>query len=150
MQSKSKEEIDQAYIEDMVEGRIYTVEDVAERLHKSIWSVRSYIRDGLLAATKQGRHYVIPHSALRQYIVQNVVAPPSEDLVNEAAKKAVKKTQKKRAEKERLENGMPSRVEPVRGKPEPQPVEEIEEEAEEVEEKPSRPSRPTSFASGDF
>lgn len=140
MEQKSKKDFEQEYIDDMVEGRIYTVEEVASRLHKSIWSVRSYIRDGLLAATKQGRHYVVPHTALRQYVVQNIVAPPTEDRIQQAASRP---------------EPVQETPEPVEADPEPEsveedPVEDVEEEAEQVIERPTRPTRPTSFAAGDF
>lgn len=69
------QELDEKYIEEILNGDTYTLKEVAERLHVSVWSVRSYVRDGLIVARKQGREYIVPKSALREYIVGNIEPP---------------------------------------------------------------------------
>lgn len=65
----------QKYLQEVVDGDAFDVKETARRLNVSVWSVRGYIRDGVLEALKHGRGYVVPKSALYAYITQKVKAP---------------------------------------------------------------------------
>lgn len=68
----------QKYLQEVVDGDAFDVKETARRLNVSVWSVRGYIRDGVLEALKHGRGYVVPKSALYLYITQKVKAPKYE------------------------------------------------------------------------
>lgn len=126
------QELDEKYIDEILNGDTYTLKEVAERLHVSVWSVRSYVRDGLIVARKQGREYIVPKSALREYIVGNIEPPEPK------AKKA-----KPRGEET---------VEPVA--PEPEPVEDEasvdDVDDEEFEDDEDESPQPVSFGFNGF
>lgn len=118
------------YVEEILAGETYTIKDVAERLHVSVWSVRSYVRDGKLGAHKRGREYIVPKSALRDFILGTTTAPDSQT------------------------------AEPIESEPEPEPkpkpVERAPEpvvdfgEVDEEEEEAPEPPRPQMFGYNGF
>jgi len=49
--------------------RMYTIQETAEVLRKSVKTVRRYVRDGLICARKSGvRSVVIPESSLNKFM----------------------------------------------------------------------------------
>lgn len=75
MENNMAQELEEKYIDEIVNGETYSLKEVSERLHVSVWSVRAYVRDGLIAARKQGREYIVPKSALRDYIMATMEPP---------------------------------------------------------------------------
>lgn len=58
--------------------RLYSVEDVAERLGLHVRTVRSYVRDGKLPATRIGKQYRINQADLEAFTGGPVPATPRE------------------------------------------------------------------------
>lgn len=54
---------------------VLTVEDAAAKLHLSKQTVWDYVRRGKLAASKVGKRYLIPESAVEE-MLQPKVKPP--------------------------------------------------------------------------
>lgn len=59
-------------------GRLYSVEQVAERLGLHVRTVRNYVRDGRLNAVRIGKQYRIAHEDLEAFMGRPVPAPPRE------------------------------------------------------------------------
>lgn len=55
--------------------RLYSVEQVAERLGLHVRTVRNYVRDGRLAAVRIGKQYRIAHEDLEAFTGRPVPAP---------------------------------------------------------------------------
>ncbi|WP_067829515.1 helix-turn-helix domain-containing protein [Nocardia inohanensis] len=63
--------------------RLYSVEDVAERLGLHVRTVRSYVRDGKLPATRIGKQYRITQSDLEAFTGTPVPATARESAARE-------------------------------------------------------------------
>jgi len=59
-------------------GRLYSVEQIAERLGLHVRTVRNYVRDGRLAAIRIGKQYRIAHEDLEAFMGRPVPALPRE------------------------------------------------------------------------
>lgn len=134
-----------------MEGNTFTSKEVAERLHVSIWSVRAYIRDGDLPARKQGREYVVPETALRDYIRKQFKGPDpvAPEPVQRAMATGTSATDAWRSRNAKGASALNAQTRSVSSEPAAEPTPE-EPEVEEVEEvQPTRP-RPASFGSNGF
>lgn len=60
--------------------RLYSVEQVAERLGLHVRTVRNYVRDGRLAAVRIGKQYRIAHEDLEAFTGRPVPAPLRETV----------------------------------------------------------------------
>ncbi|MGV9411426.1 helix-turn-helix domain-containing protein [Nocardia sp. NPDC003693] len=60
--------------------RLYSVEEVAERLGLHVRTVRGYVRDGKLTAVRIGKQYRIAHADLEAFTGLPVPASPSESV----------------------------------------------------------------------
>ncbi|MFH8344025.1 helix-turn-helix domain-containing protein [Streptomyces sp. NPDC018045] len=58
--------------------RLYSVEQVAERLGLHVRTVRNYVRDGRLAAVRIGKQYRIAHEDLEAFTGRPVPAAPGD------------------------------------------------------------------------
>lgn len=58
--------------------RLYSVEQVAERLGLHVRTIRNYVRDGRLAAVRIGKQYRIAHEDLEAFTGRPVPAPSSD------------------------------------------------------------------------
>lgn len=54
---------------------IYNVKDVVKLLHLNIQTVRQYIKEGKLKASKVGTHYIITEDAIKEFLKANEVKP---------------------------------------------------------------------------
>lgn len=52
----------------MIDGRFYTVEEVADLLKVDPRTIRSAINNGKLKASKVGRHFRVGESDLKKYL----------------------------------------------------------------------------------
>lgn len=134
------------YTDEIARGEAYSVKEAADRLHLSVWSIRSYIRDGLLDAVYHGRGYLVPASALKRYITENIAAPDAPRKVRKFAERkdgtVPDIAAAKKAKQEARESG--KRPIPV---PEPEPVvEDIEDDIEDEEEEETQ--SPADFGFG--
>ncbi|MEU9116554.1 helix-turn-helix domain-containing protein [Streptomyces sp. NPDC048483] len=59
--------------------RLYSVEQVAERLGLHVRTIRNYVRDGRLAAVRIGKQYRIAHADLEAFTGRPLPGPPDED-----------------------------------------------------------------------
>lgn len=50
--------------------RLYTSKEVAQYMHVTVETVRTWIKEGKLVAARTGRHYVISDSDLRAYLIE--------------------------------------------------------------------------------
>lgn len=142
---------EEQYIDDFMEGNTFTSKQVAERLHVSIWSVRAYIRDGVLPARKQGREYVVPESALRDYIRRQFKGPDpvAPEPVQRAMATGASASDAWRARNAKGASALNAQIRSASSEPaaEPAPEEPVNEEVDEVQ--PKRP-RPASFGRDGF
>lgn len=51
-----------------MEERTYTTHELTEVMHVSEWTLRKYIRNGKLKATKIGRQYLIKEKDVRSFL----------------------------------------------------------------------------------
>ncbi|AKA01624.1 helix-turn-helix domain-containing protein [Streptomyces noursei] len=63
--------------------RLYSVEQVAERLGLHVRTVRNYVRDGRLPAVRIGKQYRIAHADLEAFTGRPVPAPHDEAVSRE-------------------------------------------------------------------
>jgi excisionase family DNA binding protein len=59
-----------------MEGQLYSVEQVAERLGLHVRTVRGYVRDGRLPAVRIGKQYRIAQEDLEEFTGRPVSPPP--------------------------------------------------------------------------
>jgi excisionase family DNA binding protein len=50
--------------------RLYTLKEVADYMHVTVETVRTWIKDGKLVAARTGRSYVVSDSDLRAYLIE--------------------------------------------------------------------------------
>lgn len=62
----------------MDQQRLYSVEQVADRLGLHVRTVRGYVRDGRLKAVRIGKQYRIAHEDLEEFTGRPVTGPPRE------------------------------------------------------------------------
>lgn len=63
--------------------RLYSVEEVADRLGLHVRTVRGYVRDGKLTAVRIGKQYRIAHADLEAFTGRPVPAPLRETVARE-------------------------------------------------------------------
>ncbi|MBF6331749.1 helix-turn-helix domain-containing protein [Nocardia transvalensis] len=63
--------------------RLYSVEEVAERLGLHVRTVRGYVRDGRLPAVRIGKQYRIAHADLEAFTGRPVPAPMRETVARQ-------------------------------------------------------------------
>ncbi|PXX56611.1 excisionase family DNA binding protein [Nocardia tenerifensis] len=63
--------------------RLYSVEQVAERLGLHVRTVRNYVRDGRLKAVRIGKQYRIAHADLEAFTGRPEPAPVSETVARQ-------------------------------------------------------------------
>lgn len=56
------------YIEEAIDEKIYTAHQVADKLHMTVESIWSHIREGVLIAHRPGKSYLITQTNLNNYI----------------------------------------------------------------------------------
>lgn len=62
--------------------KIYNLDEVCELLKMNKQTIRKYIRNGKLKASKVGTHYMVTDEAIQEFLKATEVQPKSED--NEA------------------------------------------------------------------
>jgi len=59
--------------------KIYDLDEVVKLLGLNIQTIRIYIKEGKLKASKVGRKYVVTDEAIKEFLKANEVQPKSED-----------------------------------------------------------------------
>lgn len=59
--------------------KLYDLDEVVELLGLNIQTIRIYIKEGKLKASKVGRKYVVTDEAIKEFLKANEVQPKSED-----------------------------------------------------------------------
>ena len=60
--------------------KLYDLDEVVELLGLNIQTIRIYIKEGKLKASKVGRKYVVTDEAIKEFLKANEVQPKSEDM----------------------------------------------------------------------
>ena len=55
--------------------RVYNVKEVVELLGLNIQTVRQFIKEGKLKASKVGTHYIVTEDAIKDFLKANEVKP---------------------------------------------------------------------------
>ena len=59
--------------------KLYDLDEVVELLGLNIQTIRIYIKEGKLKASKVGRKYVVTDEEIKEFLKANEVQPKSED-----------------------------------------------------------------------
>ena len=59
--------------------KLYDLDEVVELLGLNIQTIRIYIKEGKLKASKVGRKYIVTDEAIKEFLKANEVQPKSED-----------------------------------------------------------------------
>ena len=62
----------------MSEEEWITQEEAAERLHVALDTMRRYVREGLFPRTRVGKRYLIPASAIGEFLRSRMITGPRE------------------------------------------------------------------------
>ena len=71
----------------MADEKWITQEEAAERLHIALDTMRRYVREGRFPRTKVGKRYLIPDSAINDYLKSGLQHGPKETKPRAAPKK---------------------------------------------------------------
>ena len=58
--------------------KVYNLKQVVELLGLNIQTIRQYIKNGKLKASKIGTHYIVTDEAIREFLKANEVKPSKE------------------------------------------------------------------------
>lgn len=64
--------------------KIYNLDEVVKLLGLNIQTVRIYIKEGKLKASKIGRKYMVTDEAIKEFLDANLVQPKEENNNNES------------------------------------------------------------------
>jgi excisionase family DNA binding protein len=68
-----------------------TQEEAAEKLHIALDTMRRYVREGQFPRTKVGKRYLIPESAIGEFLEKGLLIGPREAKPQKEAPGAAKK-----------------------------------------------------------
>lgn len=55
--------------------KVYNLKEVVKLLGLNIQTIRQYIKEGKLKASKIGTHYIVTDEAIKEFLVANEVKP---------------------------------------------------------------------------
>lgn len=64
--------------------KIYNLKEVVKLLGLNIQTIRQFIKDGRLKASKVGTHYMVTEDAIQEFLKANEVKPKTNDNESEA------------------------------------------------------------------
>ena len=59
--------------------KIYNLDEVCELLKMNKQTIRKYIRNGKLKASKVGTHYMVQDEAIKEFLKDTQIQPKTED-----------------------------------------------------------------------
>jgi excisionase family DNA binding protein len=73
-----------------------TQEEAAEKLHIALDTMRRYVREGRFPRTKVGKRYLIPTSAIEEFLIGGLLVGPREATPRKAETKKESSPERKR------------------------------------------------------